>query len=147
MKQEPRPLRVLIVEDEALAALLLRTHLEDAGHEVVGWATTQDEAMRQFEATRPDLAFVDLHLADGLTGLNVARRIQPTGTPVVFVTANARMLPDDCAGAIGSIGKPYSRHGIQCALEYLEEAVRNPPAQCPCPASLTLAPQYERRPA
>lgn len=145
MSLERGPLRVLIVEDEALAAMLLRSHLEDAGHTVVGWATTEEEAVRQFEATRPDLAFVDLHLADGLTGLAVAQRIQRANAPVVFVTANVRMLPDDFAGAIGCIGKPYSMHGIQRALEYLEEIVRNPPPQCACPPSLTLAPHFEHR--
>lgn len=145
MPRERRPLRVLIVEDEALAAMLLRTHLEDAGHEVVGWATTEDEALRQFDSLHPDLAFVDLHLADGLTGVNVAQRMQHADGLVVFVTANTRMLPDDYAGAIGCIGKPYSMHGIQRALEYLEEVVHDSPPQCTCPPSLTLAPHFERR--
>lgn len=145
MSRERGTLRALIVEDEALPAMLLRTHLEDAGYEVVGWATTEEEAMRQFVATAPDLAFVDLHLADGLTGLTVAQRLQRANGPVVFVTANARMLPEDYAGAIGCIGKPYSMHGIQRALEYLAELVRNPPPQCACPPSLTLAPHSPRQ--
>jgi two-component system, response regulator PdtaR len=145
MSSDEGPLRVLIVEDEALAAMLLRAYLEDAGHIVVGWATTEEEAVRQFEATRPHLALVDLHLADGLTGLSVAQRIRRADGPVVFVTANDRMLPEDYAGAIGCIGKPYSMHGIQRALGFIEDVVRNSPPQCACPASLTLAPQYEHR--
>jgi CheY-like chemotaxis protein len=138
-------LRVLIVEDEALPAMLLQGYLEDAGHQVVGWATTADEALQLSNEFHPDVAFVDLHLADGLTGIKVARQICREGGTVVFVTANSRMLPDDYAGAIGCIGKPYSMHGIQSALEYIEEGVRNPPPRCVRPSSLTLAPQYEHR--
>ena len=57
-------LRVLIVEDEALSAMLLQSYLEDVGHEVVGWATTAEEAVKLFKECAPDLAFVDLHLAE-----------------------------------------------------------------------------------
>jgi two-component system, response regulator PdtaR len=138
-----RKLRVLIVEDEALPAMLLQGYIEDMDHEVVGWATTAEEALQMFEERTPDLALVDLHLADGLTGVEVAQRICHFRRPVVFVTANTRMLPDDYAGAIGVISKPYSTHGIQRALEYIEEGLRSPPPRCTRPSSLTLAPTYE----
>jgi CheY-like chemotaxis protein len=163
-------MRVLIVEDEALPAMLLQEYLEDAGYEVVGWATNADEALKLFAESQPDLAFVDLHLADGMTGVKIAQEIgrsqrsatprasvatcslpastgdslaTPPSLPVVFVTANNRMLPADYAGAIGCIGKPYSMHGIQSALEYLEQGLRNPPPRCVRPSSLELAPHYE----
>ena len=139
------PLRILIVEDEALAAMLLQAYLEDIGHEVVGWATTADEARQQFETSAPDLAFVDLHLADGMTGVDIARQFVAAQRGVVFITANSRMLPDDFAGAIGAISKPYSTHGIQRALEYLIEGLNNPPPRCSRPSSLLLAPTYEHR--
>jgi CheY-like chemotaxis protein len=145
MTRKQRPLRVLIVEDEALPAMLLQGYLEDAGHQVVGWATTAEEALRMFGDTQPDLAFVDLHLADGVTGVTVAQAIRQSNRPVVFVTANSRMLPDDYAGAIGCIGKPYSMHGIQHALKYLEQGLRNPPPKCARPSSLSLAPIYASR--
>ena len=38
------PLRVLIVEDEALVAIEIESLLEENGHVVVGWATTFAEA-------------------------------------------------------------------------------------------------------
>jgi DNA-binding response OmpR family regulator len=135
-------MRILIVEDEALPAMLLQGYLEDAGYEVVGWATNTDEALKLFAESQPDLAFVDLHLADGMTGVKIAQEIGRSQRPVVFVTANSRMLPTDYAGAIGCIGKPYSMHGIQSALEYLEQGLRNPPPRCVRPSSLELAPGY-----
>ena len=138
-----RPLRVVIVEDEALPAMLLQGFLEDAGHQVVGWATTSDEANGLVARTNPDLVFVDLHLADGLTGVKLGEGLRAAALPFVFVTANTRMLPPDYAGAVGVIDKPYSTAGLQLALEYLVQGLRNPPPQCDRPSSLTLAPQYE----
>src|SRR5688572_5630108 len=116
MTEVSKSLRVLIVEDEALSAMLLQGYLEDAGFDVVGWATTMEEALTMAAATQPDLVFVDLHLADGATGIKVAQAVHQSHRPVVFVTANSRMLPEDYVGAIGCIGKPYSLHGIQRAL-------------------------------
>ena len=140
------PLRVLIVEDEALLAMQLEALLADAGHEVVGWAMTSQEALQIFHQMKPDLVFVDLQLADGNTGIEVARQIQATDSPaVVFITANSRMLPEDFAGALGVIGKPYSMQGIQAALTYLYEGIRTPPPGCQLPRSLTLAPAYRER--
>lgn len=136
-------MRVTIVEDEALSAMSLQGFLEDAGHVVAGWATSADEARRIIADTSPDLVFVDLHLADGLTGLTLGEELRKAGRAFVFVTANARMLPSDLAGALGVIGKPYSTNGIRRALEYIEQALRNPPPKCARPSSLMLAPHYQ----
>jgi CheY-like chemotaxis protein len=136
-------LRVVIVEDEALPAMLLQGYLEDAGHQVVGWATTADEGSELVAQTNPDLVFVDLHLADGLTGVKLAQELRQASRAVVFVTANSRMLPEDYAGALGVISKPYSTHGIQRALEYIVQGLKNPPPRCARPSSFTLSPHLE----
>ena len=139
------PLRVLIVEDEALPAMLLQGYLEDAGHAVVGWATCAAEAKELVTQTRPDLVFIDLQLADGPTGVQIAEECRKHSHSVVFVTANDRMLPDDYAGALGVISKPYSTHGIQRALEYIAQGLRNPPPRCVAPSSLKMAPAFAAR--
>jgi PleD family two-component response regulator len=41
-------MRILIVEDEYVTALALRTELREAGHEVVGVATGEREAVECF---------------------------------------------------------------------------------------------------
>lgn len=140
------PLRVLIVEDEALLAMQLDALLMDAGHEVVGWAMNAEEAVEICHLAQPDLAFVDLQLGDGPSGIYVAREIQAShASVVVFVTASSTMLPEDFAGAIGVISKPYSMQGIEAALSYLHEGIRTPPPGRALPGSLTLAPAYRER--
>lgn len=115
-----KPLRILIVEDEFLIALELESLLQDAGHDVVGIAATSEEAMALGQQLAPDLAFVDIHLADGLTGIEVCRRLSDQHqVTVLFMTANSKRIPEDCAGARGVIAKPYTERGVKEALAYV----------------------------
>ncbi|QRM30470.1 response regulator [Microvirga sp. VF16] len=115
-----KPLRILIVEDEILIALELESLLQDLGHEVVGMATSSEEALSLGQDIKPDLAFVDVHLADGPTGVDVARILAAQHqVTVLFMTANAKRIPEDFAGAWGVIAKPYTERGVREALSYL----------------------------
>ncbi len=68
-------MRILIVEDEALIAVVLADSLEGAGHEVMGPASTMAEALALCEALRPELALLDINLRDGSSGVDVARAL------------------------------------------------------------------------
>jgi len=138
------PLKVLIVEDEALLAMELESLVEEAGHRVVGWAISSDEARSIAEDSDADIAFVDIHLADGPTGVDVAEHLKRSGRPmVVFMTANPKRIPDHFAGAVGVIAKPYTMNGLVSALRYLQEGVRRPPPVSARPAGFTLSPAFE----
>ncbi|MBZ9799538.1 response regulator [Mesorhizobium sp. ES1-4] len=137
------PLKVLIVEDEALLAMELETLVQDAGHSVVGWATSLAEAKDMVDTTQADIAFVDIHLTDGPTGIDVAEYIGDKNSMVVFMTANPKRIPDHFAGAIGVIAKPYTMSGLTSALRYLQEGVRRPPPTSERPAGFTLSPAFE----
>jgi two-component system, response regulator PdtaR len=113
-----KSLRILVVEDEILIALELESLLQDAGHTVVGIAASSREAVETGSRFKPDLAFVDIHLADGPTGVDVARRLNALGITVLFMTANAKRIPEDSAGALGVISKPYTERGVRQALDY-----------------------------
>ncbi|MFF8803293.1 MULTISPECIES: response regulator [unclassified Methylobacterium] len=114
------PLRILVVEDEVLIALELECLLEDLGHVSVGVAGNAADAVSLGRSTAPDLALVDIHLIDGPTGVEVARQLSadPRIT-VVFMTANAKRIPPDFAGALGVIAKPYSERVVASALDYV----------------------------
>jgi CheY-like chemotaxis protein len=107
------PLRVLIVEDEAVLAMQVECLLLEAGHEPVGHALDSAEALTLARALSPDLALVDVHLRDGLTGVEVMRALtRDRGIAGVFVTANLRLVPSDFAGALAAISKPFSETGV-----------------------------------
>lgn len=140
---ELQPLKILIIEDEALLAMELESLIEDAGHVVVGWATSSAEACKLIDTLDADLAFVDVHLIDGPTGLKVASYIkQKKPTTVVFLTANPKRIPDDFAGACGVIAKPYTTAGLLGSLLFLQQGIRKPPPQADRPAGFTLSPHY-----
>src|SRR5690606_9356698 len=90
-----------------------------------------------------EVAFLDVHLTDGPTGVEVAQYIQQCGKPVtVFLTANPKRLPENFAGAVGVIAKPYTVNGLMAALRYLEQGVRRPPPDEALPVGFTLSPDY-----
>lgn len=137
------PLKVLIVEDEALLAMELELLVEEAGHSVAGWATTSAEARQLVDEVEADIAFVDVHLVDGPTGIDVAEYIaRHERSMVVFLTANPKRLPENLAGAVGVISKPYTLNGLTAALRYLQEGVRRPPPVSALPVGFTLSPQF-----
>jgi hypothetical protein len=67
------PMRVLIVEDEAMVALELEELLLDEGFDVVGRASDAAQAIGLGRRHRPDVALLDLNLADGLMGPRIAK--------------------------------------------------------------------------
>ena len=140
------PLRVMVVEDEAVILMQIAMLLEDAGHEVVGTAMSAEEAVAVFRALRPELVLLDLHLKDGSSGLDVAQAIRDhEDVTIVFLTANARKLADDMEGAHAVIAKPFSETTLEGSIAYLEECVHRPPPTLDLPLGLRLAPAYLAR--
>jgi len=140
------PLNVLIVEDEVLLATELSFLIEEVGCRDVGHAMSSDEAIALASALKPDLALVDVHLRDGPTGIEVARRIAADcGGIALFMTANVKRLPADFAGACGVIGKPYSEHGVKTALNFLKVCLREGRAPGLPPVGFQLAPEWAER--
>ncbi len=137
------PLRILVVEDEALIALELEYLLEDLGHIPIGVAGTSAEAIALGRARKPDVALVDIHLFDGPTGVDVARTLSadPRIT-VLFMTANSKRIPPDFAGAIGVIAKPYSERVVASALGYVADCRSGRAPSKEAPDGFSLAPLW-----
>src|SRR3954467_355572 len=82
-----KPMRILIVEDEAIIAMMLADCLQDGGHEIIGPATTNAEAVALCEETLPDLTLLDVNLRDGSNGVTLARVLfDRWGLPVIFAS-------------------------------------------------------------
>ncbi len=104
MAVEPR--KVLVVEDEALVAMLVEDALVDAGFGVMGPAATVDEAMALLSRERPDAVVLDLNLA-GETSTPVADVLAERGIPYVIATGyGASGLPAGHQDAM-VLAKPY----------------------------------------
>lgn len=105
------PATILIVEDEAKIASLLRDYLEKVGGYQTHWVDRGDEAMQAFEKVSPQLVLLDLMLP-GMDGLEVCKAIRmKSQVPVIMVTALVeeidRLLGLEL-GADDYICKPFS---------------------------------------
>lgn len=80
--------KVLIVDDEVLARRRIRELLAgNAVVQIVGEASTGEEAVKLVHERTPDLMYLDIRLTD-MTGFDVLERIPKELMPtVIFVTA------------------------------------------------------------
>lgn len=77
--------RVLIVEDEALIAMLLEEMLADRGFHVAGVAATLEEGEQLADKLDIDAAILDVSL-NGSTVFPVAEKLNARNVPFVFTT-------------------------------------------------------------
>ncbi len=113
---------ILVVEDEALVAFVLELALVPAGHQVLGPAADEGEALRLAGERRPDLALVDIRLRRGDDGVRLARALKARrAVPSLFLsgqTVQARAAGD---AALGLIGKPYDPDEVVAAVAAVGE--------------------------
>jgi DNA-binding NarL/FixJ family response regulator len=86
---ESRPLRVVVADDDALLREGIASLLKDAGHVVVGKASTAPELLLKVRSYLPDVAIVDVrmppaNLDDGLLAAVEIRRSHPTVSVLVL---------------------------------------------------------------
>jgi CheY-like chemotaxis protein len=117
-------LRILIVEDEPLFAQTLR-HLVELNplYEVIAVAEDSASALAAVEERTPDLALVDLQLANGTTGFPVAVKLNELGVPCLFTTGKAPSFPMPDL-ALGCLMKPFSHDDLVRALTLAEDTIR-----------------------
>jgi CheY-like chemotaxis protein len=78
-------LRVLLVEDETVIAIMLEEMLAEFGHEVVGTVARLDKAMELARREAFDVAILDVNL-NGKEVYPVAETLAARGIPFVFAT-------------------------------------------------------------
>jgi DNA-binding LytR/AlgR family response regulator len=111
--------RVLIVEDQILIALSLEAVVKELGHHPVGTAADPSTA-KELAAERPDVAFVDIVLGKGPTGIAVAEYLHRMwGISIIFLTASPQFLHQAVEGALGVIIKPFRTADIEATLHYV----------------------------
>lgn len=77
--------RILVVEDEAMVAMLLEDYLDELGCVIVGPYAEVEEAVRGVATEAIDAAVLDVNLA-GTQSYAVADALADRGLPFVFIT-------------------------------------------------------------
>ena len=122
---EEKPLRVLLVDDEALSRARLRRLLErqPVEFEIVGEASDGNSALEQYQRWQPQVVFLDIQMP-GPDGLEVARQLLQEANPplVVFLTACIEQVSeasDLCA--FDYLLKPLRMEHLKVTLGRLQE--------------------------
>jgi DNA-binding NarL/FixJ family response regulator len=116
----PRPIRILIVEDDYFVALELEHRLLAAGYEIVGIAATAEEALEKARSGSPDLAVMDIRLAGPRDGIEAATELVGLGIPSIFATAHAdaeTRRRAEQARPLGWLQKPYAPESVIALIE------------------------------
>lgn len=151
---------VMIIEDEAIIALHIRSIVEGLGHSVTGVARTRSEAVSLAGSTRPELVLADISLADGSSGIDAVKDILGAmNVPVIFITAFPERLltgerpeptylitkPFEPETVIATIGQALIIHreriaAVTPALPVKEDDAPNPRKHFDTPAALLADP-------
>jgi CheY-like chemotaxis protein len=110
---------VLIIEDEGIIAMDLKSIVTEMGHTVTDIARTRDEAITKGRAKVPDLILADIQLADKSSGIDAVNALlQELGDrPVIFITAfPERLLTGQRPEPAFLITKPYSENQVRAAV-------------------------------
>ena len=108
-------LRVLLVEDEALVAMMMQDVLEDLGCTVFGPHRTIASAVDAAKAETVDLALLDINLGDELV-YPAAEILAARGVRFVFLTGYDNEHVDPGFRYAPVLQKPFDREALQRAL-------------------------------
>jgi DNA-binding response OmpR family regulator len=111
-----KALRVLVIEDDALIAMLLSELLAGMGHDVCATAATEADAVIAATCYRPDLMIVDAGLGRG-SGVSAVEEIQ-RGGPVahLFISGDAGRVRTRKPGAV-VVRKPFHKAELARAID------------------------------
>ena len=85
MNADAQKRRVLVIEDEALVAMLIEDMIHDSGGEMVGSACRLSDALALAQETQADVALLDINLG-GALAYPVADVLRQRGVPIVFTS-------------------------------------------------------------
>jgi DNA-binding NarL/FixJ family response regulator len=131
-RTSPAPVRVLIVDDHALARAGMRMLLAGARRlEIVGEAADGRDALILCRRLRPDLVLMDVRLPDmdGLAATRAIRNAQPEIRVLLITMYEAPEYASEAlrAGAAGYLLKGASRREVLAALNRALTARPKPP--------------------
>jgi two-component sensor histidine kinase/CheY-like chemotaxis protein/putative methionine-R-sulfoxide reductase with GAF domain len=127
-------LKVIIAEDDLFIADMLEDVLIGGGYEVCGIARTVDEAVELGERHKPDLAILDMRLADGGLGVAIPARLNRAGElGVLYATGNIGQVELTKTDGHACLRKPYAPADVLRALKIVEQIVNTGEASQPFP--------------
>jgi len=115
MNADGQKRRVLVIEDEALVAMLIEDMIHDSGDEMAGSASKLTDAVALAQGTQADVALLDINLG-GALAYPVADVLRERGVPIVFTSGygSAGLIErfQDCP----MLDKPFDQYSLEHAI-------------------------------
>ena len=116
-----KPLKTVVIEDEAVIAETLRMMLENLGYQVPDPALGPYEGLELIRKEQPDIVLLDINLNSDIDGIQLAGEIKKIADmPIVFITSYADAATIERAkhtGPAGYLIKPFTTQDIHAAIE------------------------------
>ncbi len=116
-----RPRRVMVVDDEHLAAASLKQSLRALGYEPLGPARDGSHAVQMAFLTQPDLVLMDIRMATDQDGIHAAAAMYAElAIPVIIVSAysgTTQTTAASNAGVFGFLVKPATTEQLRAAID------------------------------
>src|SRR6185436_20328157 len=140
--------KILIVEDDLMIADMAEEVLVDAKYEVCGIARTVEEGVALARRHSPDLALIDLRLADGGLGTAVAAQLVPFGAlGILYATGNMPQVILTATDGHACLSKPYRAADLLLGLKLVSEIVASGQATQPFPRGFEVLAPVDTMPA
>ncbi len=117
--------KILIVEDENIIALDIRSMLEDLGYMVSDVVGSGEESIEKASETRPDLILMDIKLKGELDGVSAGEEIfKQFRIPIVYLTAYSdqttikRINGGKNGNPSAVIHKPFDEGELQSIIDH-----------------------------
>ena len=120
MQQTAKSLRILLIEDESMVAMLMEDMLADLGHEVCATAADMAQAVQMATTGSFDLAIIDVNL-DGQPSYPVAELLASRGIPFAFATGYGRGGLEGNFAGTPALAKPFIEADLQKLLSDLTQ--------------------------
>ena len=113
--------KILVVEDDTIIALTIQTRLKQFGYEVVGRASTGEDALKKVKELQPDLVLMDIHIKGPMDGIQTAERVYGFyNIPVIYLTAYSDEKTLERAqktSPFGYIVKPFNDDTLRTTIK------------------------------
>ena len=113
--------KILIVEDESIVALELKSRLTDLGYSICGIVASGNEAIRLTNEQKPNIILMDINIKGSLDGVETAEKIKGIyDIPIIFLTAFADSSTLERAKITqpyGYIIKPFEERELHTSIE------------------------------
>ena len=116
-------MRILVVEDEPLLAMLLEENISELGYESAGSAATVEQAMGLLDSGGFDAALLDFSLSDDTTSAPVAERLKREGKPFCYLSGHSSLTLEDSVPQAPLLTKPVSLSALRGALDSMARPV------------------------